>query len=162
MGKLKYVVNGEVKDVYAKAADTVPIGATVEIPDDMSVPDGWELVEDEDIKVLKSSIGSKNVVSQDIYTEMATITADKDKIIVLTVWLLFPRNVTGDRGVCIKLNGTEQCSEIVQSARDNSTRVCVSCVCNLKQNDNIQILALQTSGATISVNGAYSMLEVIK
>lgn len=43
---MKYQEDGQLKDIYVKASDTLPIGATVEIPDDMEVPDGYELVEE--------------------------------------------------------------------------------------------------------------------
>lgn len=45
--KYRDPITGELKDVYVKASDTLPIGSTIEIPDDMSIPDGWEEVEEE-------------------------------------------------------------------------------------------------------------------
>lgn len=51
---------GELKDIYVKAADTLPIGTIVDFDGD-TVPDGWETVDDtgtyKKIKKIAKSIG---------------------------------------------------------------------------------------------------------
>ncbi len=44
--KVRNPKTGNLEEVYVKASDTLPVGSIVEIPDDMTVPDGWEEIED--------------------------------------------------------------------------------------------------------------------
>lgn len=58
---MKYNDNGEIKNIYIKAADTLPIGTIVDY-DGTTVPDGYEKVDDE-VVLYENSSGSNVAIT---------------------------------------------------------------------------------------------------
>lgn len=58
--KYKDPITGEIKDIYVKALDNLPVGAIVDYDGD-TVPDGYEEVENE--KILYESNGSNETIT---------------------------------------------------------------------------------------------------
>ena len=54
--KYKDPVTGELKDIYVKASDTLPVGSVVDY-DGEDIPAGWEQIEDDSLKAVNMKIG---------------------------------------------------------------------------------------------------------
>ena len=51
--KYKDPITGELKDIYVKASDTLPVGSVVDY-DGEDIPAGWEQVEEDDVALIES------------------------------------------------------------------------------------------------------------
>ena len=147
---MKYNDNGEYKDIYVKAFDTLPIGTEVDY-DGSVVPSGWTEVEDNFLSnsATVSSLASNTATN----ISDCSITAPKDGLALVIINGVYPSansgmsyvNLGTITGEGMALNGLQ-----VPNAGANGARLNVTGIINIKEGYVIAPRMEQTSGSTMS------------
>lgn len=126
---------------------------------------GWMIQHDAAQAVANNSLVllSMNTETVDTNTFHSTVT-NNERITVpsgkagkyfVTAHVEFASNATGYREVGIRINGTTYVTITrVQAANGDTTRLVTSTIVTLAEADYLEVLARQTSGGSLNVNGA--------
>ena len=124
---MKYNDNGVAKDIYVKASDTLPVGSIVEIPDNMSIPDGWEEVEDDsNTYSTEEQVIGKWINGKPLYQK--SITLDKSQLVSGNHDYLHNISnidiITSVEGLVLRASGTTD--SIPWQSSNESWRTCIN------------------------------------
>lgn len=147
---MKYNDNGEYKDIYVKAFDTLPVGTEVDY-DGSVVPSGWTEVQNNFLSnsATVSSLASTGATN----ISDCSITAPKDGLALVIINGVFPSanagysyiNLGTITGEGMTLNGLQ-----VPNAGASGARLNVTGIINIKEGYVIAPRMEQTSGSTMS------------
>ena len=138
--------------------DSVPIGAIIEYEGDV-VPEGYEKVEEN--QEINNYSGSGTLASSTLDTGIYTITNSNTKTrkILVVVNIKFNPNSANDRGLIVStpIKGIVGHS-VCKASNNNSTRLNVTAILELKPSEVINITSFQDSGA--SLNYTYNIQTI--
>ena len=151
---MKYNDNGEYKDIYVKAFDTLPIGTEVDY-DGNSVPDGWTEI----TNLYENSVSNVSISSGTTYSNITdcSITAPKTGIALVITHVDFYANATGMRTIGVSIN--ESTVSPYMYVRTNAvseanqlTALTFAKIISIEKDDVICPRAGQTSGSSLAGN----------